>query len=139
LATVVLLGIASERLIEVLAESLRDALGGPTGAKWFDKKYSNTRDISARFEALSSRLMSEYGDELKREKLADPYHCVVKPTFHQIRCARNDIAHPSGRESTWNEVGGFLHNYVQHFIYANRIIAFLRLKQNTGQKIRGQY
>jgi len=100
LATIVLMGIASERLIEVLAESLRDALGDPTGTEWFNGKYFNKRDISARFEALSSRLMSEYGDELKREKLRDPYHCVVKPTFHQIRCARNDIAHPSGREFT---------------------------------------
>jgi len=132
LATVVLLGIASERLIEVLAESLRDALGDPTGKEWFDKRYRNKRDISARFKALSAKLMGEYGDELNREKLKDAFNGVVTLTFEQIRNARNDIAHPSGREFTWNEVSGLLHNFVQYFIYTNRIIAFLRSKQKNG-------
>ena len=132
LATVVLLGIASERLIEVVAESLRAALGDPTGKEWFDKKYSNKRDISARFKALSGKLMGEYGEELNRERLKDAFNGVVTLTFEQIRNARNDIAHPSGREFTWNEVSGLMHNFVQYFIYANRIIAFLRANQATG-------
>jgi len=131
LATVVLLGIASERLIEVLAESVRDALGEPEGTKWFDKKFSKQWLISRRFKALSDRLVEKYEQDLKREKLKGPLDCVVKPTFDRIRCARNDIAHPSGREFTWNEVSGLLHNFVQYFIYANRIIAFLTAKQKA--------
>jgi len=132
LATIVLLGIASERLIEVLAENLRDTLGDPRGTEWFEKRYRNRRDISARFKALSATLMGEYADGLNREKLKDAFNGVVTLTFDQIRNARNDIAHPSGREFTWNEVSGFLHNYVQYFIYANRTIAFLRVIQKTG-------
>jgi len=131
LATVVLLGIASERLIQVLAESLHDALGDPTGKEWFDKKYRNKRDISVRFKALSAKLMGEYGEELNRESLKDAFNSVVTLAFEQIRNARNDIAHPSGREFTWNEVSGLLHNFVQYFIYANRIVAFLARKQKT--------
>lgn len=125
LATIVLLGVASERLVEVLAGSLRHALGDPRGTNWFANTYSNKRDISARFKALSGKLMGEYGQELNREKLKDTLESVVTPTFHQIRCARNDIAHPRGREFTWNGVAGLLHNFVQHFIYVNRIIASL--------------
>jgi len=132
LATIVLLGVASERLVEVLAESLREALGDPTGTEWFEKRYSNKRDISARFKALSGTLMGQYADELNREKLKDAFNGVVTLTFEQIRNARNEIAHPKGREFTWNEVSGFLHNYVQYFIYANRTIAFLRVNQKTG-------
>jgi len=132
LATIALLGVASERLIEVLAESLRDALGEPEGTKWFDKKFSQQWPVSRRFKALSDRLFREYEQDLKREKLKEAFDCVVKPTFDQIRCARNDIAHPSGRQFTWNEVSGLMHNFVQYFIYANRIIAFLRANQATG-------
>jgi hypothetical protein len=131
LATIVLLGVASERLVEVLAESLHDALGDPAGAEWFNSKYSNKRDISARFKALSGRLMAEYGEELSSEKLKGPFNGVVTLTFEQLRLARNDIAHPQGREFTWNETSGFLHNFVQYFIYANRIIAFLESKHEA--------
>lgn len=135
LATIVLLGIASERLIEVLAESLRDALGEPTGTKWFEKKYSKKRYISARFKELSKELVQAYDEDLKSEKLKDPFQSVVTCTFEQIRVARNDIAHPRGREFTWNEVGGLLHQFVQHFIYVNQIIALLRSKSTSSQTI----
>ncbi len=126
LATVVLLGVASERLVEVVAESLRDALGDPEGTEWF-KTYSNNWSIKARFETLRSKLAEEYARALRSENLDEPLQCVVTPTFHQIRIARNCIAHPEGREFTWNEVSGFLHSFVQYFIYANQIIALLEI------------
>ena len=132
LATVVLLGVASERLIEVLAETLRDALGDPRGTNWFNEKYINKRDISKRFSALSGKLMGEYGKDLNREKQKDAFDGIVTLTFEQIRNARNDIAHPRGREFTWNEVSGLLHNFVQYFIYTNRIIAFLSSDRKTA-------
>lgn len=126
LATVVLLGVASERLVEVLAESLRDVPGDPRGAEWFHKTYSNKRYISARFKAVSDKLMADYRDALNRRKLKNPFEDVVNLTFAQIRLARNEIAHPTDRQFTWNEVSGFLHNFVQYFLYVNRIIEFLR-------------
>ncbi len=132
LATIVLLGVASERLIEVLADSLRDALGEPEGSKWFDEEYSKERFVSHRFKALSDKLIGKYDPDLKGENLKERFYCVVKPTFDQIRCARNDIAHPSGREFTWNEVSLFLLSFVQYFIYVNRIIKLLASKQSTA-------
>ncbi len=41
---------------------------------------------------------------------------MVTLTLEQIRCARNDIAHPMGCELTWNEVSGFLHSFLQYFV-----------------------
>lgn len=125
LASVVLLGIASERLIEVLAENLRDALGDQRGIPWFQSKYSNKRDISARFKALSAKLMGEYGGALNQHKLKDAFQGVVTLTFEQIRLARNEVAHPAKRQFNWNDVSGFLRSFVQYFGYVNRIIAFL--------------
>jgi hypothetical protein len=126
LATIILLGVASERLIDVMAESLRDALGDSGGVKWFNTKYANKRDISTRFSSLSGKLMDEYSEDLSRAKLKDAFDGVVTLTVEQIRCARNDIAHPKGREFTWNEVSGFLHGFVQYFIYVSQIIKLLR-------------
>jgi len=125
LATVILLGAASERLVDVLAKSLRDALGSPGGTDWYRKRYRNKRDISERFKALSGKLMGEYGEALNQQKLKDSFQGVVRLTFEEIRLARNDIAHVANRQFNWNEVSGFLHNFVQYFRYVNRIIAFL--------------
>jgi hypothetical protein len=123
LASVILLGIASERLVNILAERLRDALGNPMGSEWFRTKYKG--DISDRFKALTNKLVAEYDQELKQEKLRDALEGVVTLTFAIIRHARNDIAHPKGRDFTWNEVSGFLHSFVQYFKYVNRIIELL--------------
>lgn len=119
LASVVLLGIASERLIEVLAESLRDALGDPDGTSWYSR-YHN-KDISKKFSSITNKLKEEY----KQLDLNTDAFRAAELTFQHIRLARNDIAHPIGRQFTWNEVSGFLHNFVQYFGYANQIIAFL--------------
>lgn len=124
LASVVLLAIASERLIEVLAEALRDALG-EQGATWFSQKFANRRDISTRFQSLTGKLMDQYSEELNNAKLKDGFQTVVTLTFDAIRLARNDVAHIARREFTWNEVSGLLHNFVQFFIYINQIIKIL--------------
>jgi hypothetical protein len=122
-ACVILLGVASERLMTVLAENLRNALGHPNGTEWFQKKYRG--DAAEKFRAITNQLLADYDKELEKEKLKEALQGIVKLTFETIRHARNDIAHPSGREFTWNEVSGLLHNFVQYFKYTNKIIALL--------------
>ena len=119
LASVVLLGVASERLIEVLARSLRDALGDPDGISWYSRY--RKKDISKKFSSITNKLKEEY----KQLDLNTDTFRAAELTFQYIRLARNDIAHPSDRQFTWNEVSGFLHNFVQYFGYINQIIAFL--------------
>jgi hypothetical protein len=122
MACIILLGVASERLIDVLAENLRDAV--EDGDKWFNEKYKK-KNMSERFKAVEGKLNGEFGAELKKEDLKDAFDEVVKPTFHNIRIARKDIAHPNDNDFSWNETSGFLHNFVQYFKHINRIIAFL--------------
>jgi hypothetical protein len=120
LASVVLLGVASERLVEVLAECLRDALGEPEGNDWYSR-YHN-KDISRKFTSIVGKLQDEYGERL--DVNTDAF-TALELTFQYMRLARNDIAHPKNRQFTANEVSGFISNFVQYFKYINDIIAFL--------------
>lgn len=136
-ACVILLGISSERLMTVLAESLRDALGYPSGTEWFERKYRG--NASEKFKVIINQLLASYDKELEKEKLKEALQGIVMLTFEAIRHARNDIAHPKGREFTWNEVSGLLHNFVQYFKYINKIIALLvsnpkKIESTTVQK-----
>ena len=125
-ATVVLLGIASERLVEVLALSLSQALGEKRGKEWYQSKYDKKFNISDRFEAVSAKLVSEYGEELKKERILEDFKKIVTTTFEIIRSARNEVAHPKGRNFSWNDVSGFLHLYVSYFKCVNRVIIVLK-------------
>jgi len=82
--------------------------------------------------------VAEYGEQLNDEKLKNAFNGVVRLTFEQIRFTRNEIAHPKGREFTWNEVSGLLHNFVQYFGYSNGVIALLRSNKKTTQETWGQ-
>jgi hypothetical protein len=125
LSSMVLLGIASERLIEVLALSLRDSMGGEKGNLWYTQKFKNKRDVSERFKSLHGKLKDEYGEELKMARLSEGLDLVVSLTFESIRIARNDIAHRNGKEILSCEVAGFLYNFSQYFFYINSIIKYL--------------
>jgi hypothetical protein len=125
-AAVVLLGAASERLIEVLATELQEALdrSGRNGTAWF-KDYNASWPIKKRFHKLHQKLAQEYNQDLK--KLDERYFETVKHIFHEIRKARNEDIHNTGDDKlTWNEVGGLLHWFVRYFKLLNKTIAFLR-------------
>ena len=125
-AAVVLLGVSSERLIDVAAEALRDALGEPNGTKWYRTKYVNKRDISTRFKAFEGTLMHEYGEELKTAGLNEAFQDIIKLNFEAIRNSRNSIAHPSGNVPNLNKIAGMIHNFSLYFDHTNSIIDYLR-------------
>lgn len=131
LASVVLLGASSERLIEVAAEALRDALAEPQGSKWYKTKFSNKRDISDRFKAFEGTLMREFGAELREAGLLDGFQGVVKLAFEVIRSARNLVAHPTGKVPSWNDVAGMIHNFSQYFLRVNAIVDYLNDHQRS--------
>lgn len=125
-AAVVLLGASSERLIDVVAAALRDALGDPIGTSWHRTKYANKKDVSNRFKAFEGTLMREYGEELKTVGLSEAFQDIVKINFEAIRHSRNSIAHPSDKIPNLNEVAGMIHNFSLYFDYVNSIIDYLR-------------
>jgi hypothetical protein len=124
IAAVVLLGASSERLIDVAATALRDALGSK-GTTWHTK-YVRKRYISERFKALEGTLMLEYGEELKTAGLKEAFQDIVKLNFEAIRHSRNSIAHPRGNVPNFNKVAGMIHNFSLYFDHTNSIIDYLR-------------
>ena len=126
IASVVLLGAASEHLIDVLARALAKALGEPTGGKWYQNNYLAKRDISGRFESVKGALTSHYQNDLKNANLMDDLTTgAIALTFNIIRRFRNDVAHVHGVMPNWNEVMGLYHNFVIYFKRINEIIALL--------------
>lgn len=126
LATVILLGAASERLIDVLAGKLCKALGTQYGGPAFQLKYEKVRDISERFRVVRAKLMAEYGAELANERLKDHFQKTIALSFEVIRDARNRVAHPGADPKfTWNEVSGFLFNFVPYFQHVSKILRFV--------------
>lgn len=120
LATVVLLGAASERLVEVFAEYLRDALGTTAqGDVWF-KDYSNKRTIIQKFDTVEKKLMQHFGKLVYDRDIGN-----IKLVFETIRTIRNDIVHQHNYQPTWNEVNGLLHNFVLYFKNVSRVINVL--------------
>jgi len=122
LASVVLLGVASERLIETLAENLKNKLGESEGNNWYSR-YKN-KEISKKFNSIINKIRDTYkhldmdSDEFKAAEL----------TFHNIRIARNNVAHPRNWTTTKIQVTGLIYNFVQYFLYINKINKFLQVK-----------
>ncbi len=131
-ATVLLLHMASERLLDCLATALGRALARDGHENAFDDHYSKTQGVSARFDCVQTTLMGTYDRQLRQQKLKHGFEGVFKPTFHSIRLARNDIAHRGGRDFTRNEISGFLHFFAQGFFHANKIIRFLSVQCDQG-------
>ena len=125
-ATVVLLGIASERLIDVLAKNLNQAISNTDTSNWYGSKYKSKTSMLDKFKTLKGKLIEEYQPELIAENLKDAFQNTVETSFHQIRTARNDLAHPNDRRFTWNEVSGFLFTFSQYHQYINKIIKILQ-------------
>lgn len=125
-ATVLLLHMASERLLDCLATALGHALARDGHENAFHGDYRKTPSVSARFDCLQTMLMGTYDHQLRQNKLKHGFECVFKPTFHSIRLARNEIAHRGRRDFTWNDVSQLLSLFAQSFHHANPIIAFLR-------------
>ena len=125
LATTILLGTASERLVDALAEHLRDALGSTRdGSGWFSS-YQSKWAITRKFDEVLRKLQQEYQSELNSARLSDRELQAIKLAFEAIRNPRNIIAHEHNYNPTWNEAGGLMHNFVLYFKLANQIIGVL--------------
>ncbi len=126
-ASVLLLHLASERLMDVLASRLAEALQrrnqSPTD---FHRAYLRKRDVSLRFQFLENKLLNgEFSREIKDSRLGEPLQTMVTAAFHSLRIARNQIAHERGAPITWNEANGHLHLFARTFRHVNEIIRFL--------------
>lgn len=93
IAAAVMLGVASERCIDLLTEAYSNAIGSTTKKADFERDVQQAgRSVKRRFEVLRNKLLSL---SLPGE-LSDALDVLLSGIFHTIRYSRNDAGHPTG-------------------------------------------
>lgn len=115
LASTVMLGVASERCIDLLIDAYATALSSQKKrAIFIEKIKSSGRSIKRRFDLLRDRLLPL--------QLPSPIHDALdiqlSGIFTLIRMSRNSVGHPTGRIVDRNAVYGNLLVFPQ---YATRV------------------
>ena len=95
LASAVMLGVASERCIDMLCSQLAEHLAPSTSASTFERDLERAgRSVKQRFDLLWNRLLAE---QLPAE-LRDALEIQLGGVFTLIRYTRNEAGHPAGRD-----------------------------------------
>jgi len=96
LAAAVMLGVASERLIDVLTEEYIKTITDQTKRMETAKKVLNPRDnITTRFEGLEKEISRHLSRDTEHAPVFRDKLDAIKGTFHLIRLTRNEATHPS--------------------------------------------
>jgi hypothetical protein len=94
-ASVILIGTASERLIQVLFESYRDAYQNQPDRDRLDQKWEHRsrRFIVQKFAWLWQELETKRTELNNAGRLWDGAEGLVRATFDALRTARNEVVH----------------------------------------------
>jgi len=93
MASAVMIGVASERCIDMLTVAYSDALSSATTKADFNKRIEQAgRSVKRRFEVLRSELLVAS----LPQGLADSLDVILSGVFNAIRYSRNDAGHPTG-------------------------------------------
>ena len=91
IASVVMLGIASERMFLLLCESLLAALADPKEQADF-RRISDSRPIKPKMDWVAKKI--ETIQNKPSRPLPDNVNIMLASVFDFIRCQRNDLGHP---------------------------------------------
>ena len=128
-ASVVLIGAASERLIRVLFESYRDAHQNQDDRDRLDREWESRRrrSIVQRFEWLWRQLGARRAELNNAGRLWDGAEGLVRATFEALRTARNEAVHQN-RHFERIQTNELLFLFVP---YAERIYALIHYFQGV--------
>jgi len=94
LAATVMLGVASERCIDLLIEAYSKAIANPSKKINFEKKINQAgRSVKNRFDTIRNELLPLN----LRGHLMDALDIQLSGIFTLIRYSRNDAGHPTGQ------------------------------------------
>lgn len=92
-ASAVMIGVASERCIDMLCEALSESLADSAAKTKFISHLSQAgRSVKRRFDVLKLQLE----DAMLPAELADALDIILAGIFSTIRYSRNDAGHPTG-------------------------------------------
>lgn len=94
LAATVMLGVASERCVDLLVEAYSNAIADANRKAKFERKLKRAgRGVKRRFDVLRNELLAL----ALPAKLKDALDIQLSGVFTLIRYSRNDAGHPTGR------------------------------------------
>jgi|Deesub1362A_J573_1020465.scaffolds.fasta_scaffold03420_7 hypothetical protein len=126
LAATVLLGVASERCIDLLIETYLSAIADANRRATFKKKVKQAgRSVKRRFDALRDELLAL---ALPLE-LQDALDIQLSGIFTLIRYSRNDAGHPTGRTVDRDVAYGNLLLFPQYCKRAYDLIDYFQTTQ----------
>lgn len=126
-ACMVMLGVASERLFDIMLESFITSL---SSEREKDQLQKNTqgRMVVKRYDELRKRIDPKKGQF--PPQLAENLDTYLVSIFNLVRYTRNDGGHPTGRAFRRDEAYANLYVFAQYCKYIYQLIGFLR--QNQG-------
>jgi hypothetical protein len=129
-ASVILIGAASERLVRVLFESYRDAYQNQADRDRLDRGWENRRrrSIAQKFSWLWQQLEIRRRELNNAGRLWDGAEGVVRSTFDVLRIARNEAVHQN-RHFERTQTNELLFLFVP---YTERIYALINYFQSAG-------
>lgn len=125
LAATVMLGVASERCVDLLIEAYLNAVANASQKAAFEGKVKRAgRSVKRRFDALRDELL---GLALPAE-LADALDIQLSGIFTLIRYSRNNAGHPTGQKTDRDVAYGNLLLFPQ---YCKRVYGLMHYLQTN--------
>lgn len=125
-ACALMLGVASERLFDLLLDSFLGALASQRERDDLQKK-TDSKSITSRYRELRKRLDPKKG-QLPQPLCENLDTCLVS-ILNIIRQQRNDAGHPTGRVVTRDEAYALLHVFPHYHNQMSELT--LHLKEHT--------
>jgi len=124
IASVVMLGVASERTFLLLCDSLFQALADSTEKSTF-KKTLDRRAIKPKMDWVSTKIQAIQNQSPR--PLPDNVNIMLASIFDFIRCQRNDLGHPQEKtpKVTREEAYVNLRIFPKYFKMVNQVIEYL--------------
>jgi hypothetical protein len=128
ISSVVNLGVASERLIELLVEVLKDALATEANKTKYEQAIKKAHHIAYQFNEVFSRLV---GNKTKLPSDISQDLDMLKALVDIVRRERNDGGHPTGRKFGREETLVLLIAFQPHYKFVIKVLEWLKANPNS--------
>ncbi|HOC93468.1 MAG TPA: hypothetical protein PKH33_14020 [bacterium] len=133
MSSAIALGVASERMIQMLYESLKNAFKEPSDKKKLQKV--EDQSIFKKHSALEDMLKEKIRLKLLPKELTENWDVYMSSLFHLMRLYRNEFGHPTGAKVEKSVVRVFLKSFG---VYLIRLYSLKEYLDSMPDKIKGK-
>lgn len=125
-SSVVMLGVASEQIVDMVGSAILETLKEPTKGKF--RKVMNHRSVSDKIDTIRSTFESSCTDQELRDFFDHSFTGFVT----LLRKSRNEYGHPSGTSTTRDEALEYLYTYPQYIKRMYQVIHYYSNRRMEG-------